>query len=355
MSTSARRTRVAVVLDRSGSMQNIFSKMLVVVKNIVKGLKEKADQGEQVEVAILTFANSPAVLLYPTDARNLTDKFMDTTLNGASVGGSTCLWDATAKAVETIKTAEDDINTSYLVLAFTDGQENCSMMSASTLRKKISEWEATDRYTLSFQVPRGGKGELTSQGISSDNVREWEQTDAGIAEAEKEVKTGTDYYFNARATGARSVRNFYAPVIVNAAKITDKDLNKLDDVSDNFKLYKVVVDKVSVKDFTEGKTRKPYVSGQTYYQLNKPEVVQGTKDVLIIKDGDSTVYSGHKVRQLLGLPTDGTDAKVEPGNFSNKKIFIASTSVNRKLVKNTNVLINTKMKKGLPDTWQKVV
>jgi hypothetical protein len=48
------------------------------------------------------------------------------------------------------------------------------------------------------------------------------------------------------------------------------------------------------------------------------------------------VYGGDDARQLLGLP-DG-DARIQIQNLATYQVFIQSTSVNRKLVRGTNIL-----------------
>jgi len=70
----------------------------------------------------------------------------------------------------------------------------------------------------------------------------------------------------------------------------------------------------------------------------KPEnEVQDHKQIAIRDKKTGVIYSGVNARQMLGLPYHGT-VKVVPGNHGAYDIFIQSTSVNRKLVKGTQVL-----------------
>jgi hypothetical protein len=78
--------------------------------------------------------------------------------------------------------------------------------------------------------------------------------------------------------------------------------------------------------------------GAAFYQLMKKEdEVQDYKQIVIRDKKSKVVYSGANARQMLGLPYNGT-VKVVPGNHGTYDIFIQSTSVNRKLVKGTQVL-----------------
>jgi hypothetical protein len=54
--------------------------------------------------------------------------------------------------------------------------------------------------------------------------------------------------------------------------------------------------------------------------------------------GQKAVYMGEDARRMLGLPTSGV-AKVRPGNHSSFDVFVQSTSLNRKLVRGTKLLV----------------
>ena len=55
--------------------------------------------------------------------------------------------------------------------------------------------------------------------------------------------------------------------------------------------------------------------------------------------------------QQVTLPTDGSKAKLTPGQLGRWDVFIQSTSVNRKLVHGTIVLHDPYQAPGLPPTW----
>lgn len=340
------KTQVSLVIDRSGSMNGIERSMFSAAGSMLKKLRDKAKEGHDVKVSVITFANNVTVNLFPTDVRNLNDTMIEQLWKDISIGGGTALFDATIKGIELLNSLDDEA--SGLLMCYTDGGENQSSTSAATIQKKFNELEKTDKYTLTFQVPRHGKSELTRFGISADNIREWDQTESGVKEVEKVSTQAIDTYFTARSAGTRSVKNFY--VGVDASKITDKDLNKLEDVSDHFKLYKV--DKESdIKTFVESKTKKEYVFGSAFYELTKSEKIQKNKQLLIIKKGDSIIYGGRGIRNLLNIP-ENADAKVDVVNLSNYRIFVKSTSSNRKLVRGAGVLIDPKKKRGDVPTWE---
>ena len=80
-----------------------------------------------------------------------------------------------------------------------------------------------------------------------------------------------------------------------------------------------------------------YHHGKGFYQLTKTEDIQDHKQIIIM-DKAQKAYSGPQVRQLLGLPATGT-AHVRPGAHPGYDIFVQSKAPNRKLLKDTKVLV----------------
>jgi hypothetical protein len=90
-----------------------------------------------------------------------------------------------------------------------------------------------------------------------------------------------------------------------------------------------------IDEFIEAKLRRPYQLGEAYYQLMKPEIIQVRKKVAIWYN--NYVYTGKDARDLIGLPD--YDIKVKPADYPGYEIFIQSTSLNRKLIAGTRVLV----------------
>ena len=78
--------------------------------------------------------------------------------------------------------------------------------------------------------------------------------------------------------------------------------------------------------------------GAAFYQLTKTETaIQDYKKIIIRDKTSNAIYEGVATRDLLGVPHVG-NIRLAPGNHGNYDIFIQSTSVNRKLDKNTQLL-----------------
>jgi len=342
MPKSKLKNRIAIVLDRSGSMSSIRTETMNAFNAIVKTVAEKS-RDQETTVSYFTFANRAVMEFFNAQADTLKP------LTAYHPDGMTAMLDGIGLAVTTLQTLKDDEDTSYLVIVVTDGLENQSTrFNATQIAKLLKDTQATDRWSFVFQVPPGNGAALARDfKIPSDNIREWETTSQGMVETQVATVSGLGGYFAARARGQKKVTKFFQ---TDLSKLDSQEVRKnLDDISNQFKQFEVAKE-ASVKDFVELKTRKPYVIGSAYYQLMKTEKIQPQKSILIMEKGKKAVWGGRDARHLIGLP-DGDTVKCEPGNHSNFDIFIQSTSVNRKLPRGTKVLVDTTQTKDLAPTW----
>lgn len=342
------KNRIVLVLDTSGSMGWLAGDAMAAANGMLRSIREQTlAQGQSTEVAVVGFDNHFRVLSPLADARAVRD------LVGYACGGGTALYDAVAYGAEVL--GPNDPDTSYLVLTFTDGEENASQRFryySPSILEYVAQRQKLGNWTFAFQMPQSADRAHCARvfGVPADNVRTWEVSRKGVQEVERTTSAGITDFYAARAAGHKAVTTFYATT--DLSKVTAKQVHsKLDDISDRFKVLTVPSEQ-SVKEFVEAKTGKAYVVGSAYYQLMKPEKVQPKKAVLIMEKGKKAVWGGDAARGLIGLPTDGTShAKVTPGNHANYDIFVQSRSVNRKLPRGTRVLVDTtKMKDDVP-TW----
>jgi hypothetical protein len=226
----------------------------------------------------------------------------------------------------------------FLLHVITDGDENASAQhDAESLRRLMSTVQSTDRYTLTFMLPPGAKAGFCSKfGIPDGNVEEWERTTSGVERSSTATQTGMSQYMAQRQKGVRSVKTFYT---TNASAIDQNQLRStLQDIAGQVYVWQVKAE-ADLRDFCELHSGAPLLKGAAFYQLTKPEKnVQAWKRLLIRRKGSGEIYAGHDdVRRLLGLPA-GCDVGVNPGNHGDYDIFVQSASVNRKLVRGTDVI-----------------
>lgn len=92
-----------------------------------------------------------------------------------------------------------------------------------------------------------------------------------------------------------------------------------------------------IDQYVEKVTGQPYIKGSAFYQLCKEVLVQASKQIYIFDRQTQNVYQGVYARALLGIPE--TNCKLAPDYNGRFDVFIQSTSLNRKLISGTKLLI----------------
>src|SRR6185503_14860277 len=173
----------------------------------------------------------------------------------------------------------------------------------------------------------GGKHVITSGlGVPEGNVAEWEQTEKEFVRSTAATVAATQSYYSDRAKGVRASTRFYSDL--HNVKVKDVQ-NKLAEIK-GFQVWKVK-DTGQIKPFIEDKLGKEMKVGCAFYQLMKPEKIQGHKQICIRHKYSGKVFTGDNARKLLGIPKGG-EVKVYPGNHGDYDVFVQSTSTNRKLL-----------------------
>jgi hypothetical protein len=253
-------------------------------------------------------------------------------------GNSTPLFDSVGDLIEQFEATPDANNpqTSFLVMAITDGEENNSRRwTARRLMDKIDQLQRTDRWTFVFRVPKGYARKLSSAfNVPMGNILEWDQTDHGVQVATQATKEAFTQYYEGLKTGVRSTTKFYT----NLADVDIKTVKAaLVDVSGQVNLW-LTSQKEVIKDFCEKMSKQGFVKGAAFYQLTKAErEVQDYKQIVLRDKQSGAVYGGAAARDLLGLPKFGTHPVI-PGDHGQYDIYIQSTSVNRVLPPGTQLL-----------------
>jgi hypothetical protein len=130
--------------------------------------------------------------------------------------------------------AETDINdpnNAYLVMVFSDGQENASKKwNSSRLAERIQEFNKTNRWTFTY-VGANQDLAVISESLNVDHsnmYRGWSADDASSVQMMADSKSGLENYMSFRKCGGTSVKNFYDPNgVINAVDNTPvkKDSN----------------------------------------------------------------------------------------------------------------------------------
>jgi hypothetical protein len=343
------------VLDRSSSMSPIAPNAIKAFNENIEAVRQAAKQyGQQTTAGLITFGSDVKVEWdnQPIErVRNL-DEYT------YRPGGMTALFDAVGTAIGLCERSPDaqNPNASFIILVTTDGEENqsrrfkeggeaCGRYGLPSIVDVMNRVQKTDRYTIAFLVPpNAGKAFAQRYGIPLGNVREWEATSRGMAEAAQATARGTQDFYQARTKGVRSSRTYYT---TDLSQVTKTDLSKMTDLSMNFR--KFTVDKEEeIQPFIE-RHGIQFVLGAGFYALTKKEKLRAGRNVMVRDKATKRIYGGAQARQILGLPAG--ECWVQPGNHSNFDVFFQSTSRNRKLVRGTELLLDKTKITDDAETW----
>ena len=324
---------VVLVLDASLSMRPHIQELIRVADGQVKYLARRSQELDQeTRVSIYSFNNDVECLIYDKDVLRL-----PSIASLYNVSGATALLDATAKSLDDLdKTATLYGDHAFLAFVLTDGQENRSRYtSPAALKSKLNNLPIN--WTVACLVPdQRSVFEAKGFGFPADNIAVWDKDSAaGVAEVGETIRRATDNFMEARTKGIRGTRSLFSTGLdaVNAQTVHD-NLVPLDHRA--YDLIPVHYDS-AIKEYIQSRGLH-YSIGKGFYQLTKREEIQPQKQIAIREKRTGSVYWGDAARDLLGLPRD-VSVKVKPDINPEYDVFVQSTSVNRKLIEDTDVLV----------------
>lgn len=336
------KNNVIIALDISGSMFGLKKQAIDYYNNLIKTMKNHAKLLKQkTSVSLIEFSDNVSVIYKNRLINNV--KPMD---NYKSVG-STSLCAAIEKTIDLCMSNTEDMvddEASFLVIILTDGMENSPPHNffdnyrKTKLKSSIHHIQSLDKVTMTIQVPDlHAKRKMMELGFRDGNIAVWETTEEGLEKIEKTTTNSISNYYSSRSRGLRSSNQFY--VQPDLSTVTKAEMKKtLTTVNHIFDIISAT-STCQIKNLVERNTTISYVKGCAYYQLIKPELVQYNKKIVILDKRDGKLYGGPDARDLIGLPHN-VNVKVLPENFSNYEIYIQSTSVNRKILPRTKVLVS---------------
>ena len=324
---------VALVLDGSASMRGHTKKLVKVADEQIRHLALRSEELKQeTRVSVYLFDDNVECLIFDMDVMRL-PSIQDL----YHTGGMTALIDATIRSQEDLSTTSQLYGDhAFLTFVLTDGAENASRNYTSlTMVKHIQN--ADVNWTLGFLVPdRMGQTYLERLGVSRGNIALWDTGSVdGLMDAAKTIRTATDNFMTARASGVRGTRSVFS---------TGADAVNRQTVSSTLTpltpgAYRILpVQERGRIDETIQSHGINYSIGIGYYQLTKTETIQPQKNIIVVEKKTGKAYSGPEARHLIGLP-DGQNVRVRPDYNPDYNIFVQSTSMNRILLPRTSVLV----------------
>lgn len=320
---SSVEVNVVLLIDDSGSMQSYVS----AARDLIgKQVSEIAGMKNAKRFSLIEFGSEINVKLSfvsPKKAKTSVPHYNPHQ-------GSTRVIDAMVESIDHLEKAPQSENSAYLLMTITDGEDNASHRSRAELKRQIEKLTSTDKWTFMFNgVGRYAREFAKSVGIPEGNFLEFEASDAGVrrlAATNVQATLGLSERYSRGETASRGV-------YVNLAGVNTQEVkDELNDVTSQYHIVDVDQDS-PINEFVRSKLGLEFQRGRGFYELSKPEEVQDYKDFLIQDKTTGKLFGGPTARKLLGL--NGSDQKVKPGHLGKWRVFVLSTSNNRKLVAGT--------------------
>lgn len=332
---------IVLVLDASLSMSGLASDVVRVADAEIAHLARRSqelDQETRVTVYAFNDPNAIRCVVYDKDVLRL-----PSVADHYRVGGrGTALVDATMLSQNDLDLQPEKYGDhAFLTYVLTDGQENCSCRwDARALRTRLEELR--DNRTVACLVPdQRGVFEAKSFGFPADNITVWDASRTrGVEEAfSATIRRATESFMAGRARGVRGSKTLFAGGVdvVNTSTVrAGRGLRPLP--RDAYELYTVNRDyDLAIRPHVAHATGRAYRTGSAFYELTKPEKIQPQKVIMVRNRRSGRVYAGPDARELLGLPDH--EVRVRPEENPEFQVFVQSTSVNRKLVPGTKLLV----------------
>lgn len=351
---------IALVLDASVSMTRHQRGLVRVADAEIAHLARRSQELDQeTRVTVYVFSDDVKCVVYDKDVLRL-----PSIRDLYRVGGNTALVAATMLSQDDLAhTAQLYGDHAFLTYVLTDGEENVSRfhrmfggpgssgrraMTPHTTAEVAAQLAGRlgalpDNWTVACLVPdQRGVHEARSFGFPRDNIAVWDTTtQAGVERVFGEtIRRATESFMTGRSRGVRGSKTLFTggADTVNrdtvAAARADGGLTALDRSA--YRLIDVPQDE-PIRPFVERTTGAFYRTGSAFYRLMKPEKVQPQKAVLVRDRKSGRVYGGGQARALLGLPDH--EVRVKPDENPLYEVYVQSTSINRRLVAGTKLVV----------------
>jgi hypothetical protein len=320
---------VALVLDASYSMTPHKSTIIKVADEQTRYLAQRsAELDQETRITVYSFDDHARCLVYDKDVLRLPSM-----ADLYRIGRNTALIDATLLSIEDLKMQPTKYGDhSFLAYVLTDGFENQSRNTPSALQRKLASLE--DHWTIAALVPNAeGERWCKRIGFTPGNIAIWDTSSAaGLEESFGKIRTATENFMLGRQQGVRGTRSLFStgPDAINRQTV---QANLVPLSYDRYQVVPVVKN-AEIREWVEG-CGYHYRTGEWFYELTKPEDIQPQKKLAVMDKGGN-VFVGENVRTMVGLPD--YKIRVRPDFNPDYKVFVQSTSVNRKLLPGTKLL-----------------
>ena len=322
--TSKPQVNLVVVLDVSGSMDGPRREAAAVQLTQMLD-RVKTEFSDDSTMSVITFEYSSYThIQYTGKIQNY--------VYPRCKGGGTALNDAVAFGVKVASTS----TLPSLVYVFTDGEENASTQTVSTVKDFVTKALASGNITLVGIGPKPTA--LIALGVPAGNTLNWTGNAAELtSKVAPAVTRGVVATATALKEGKKKLDHFFLDI--DAVSLQDA-AKKCVDVTTTMERRNTVQGGLAIREYIEKHCKLyTYVDGAYFYKLVTKEKVLKDRRIVIAHRDDTTgkLYSGPAARTLVGLPVDA-DVEVEPGSLGKWTVFVQSASPTRKTVRDAEFL-----------------
>lgn len=212
----SKKSRIAIILDRSGSMGSIRSEAISAFNKQIETIKNNAAEIDT-KVSLFTFSDkADAPIVWNQSVETLTKLTEETYVPD----GMTSMYDSVGMAVNLLNglPEADDKNTSFLTIIISDGAENNSkQFDSAKIATMVKRLQNTDRWTFTYL---GANQDLTkvqqTLGIHAGNTMSFSANNEGMKLGSIATTQGLTGYFASVTNGGGAVRSFYSGTTVDA-------------------------------------------------------------------------------------------------------------------------------------------
>jgi Mg-chelatase subunit ChlD len=209
-----KKTYVAIVIDRSGSMSSIHKETVDGINQQLKVFRDQGDLAGKTEISLIQFDDVTEPIFLdkgPTELK-------EWAYNEFRPRGSTAMYDGIWNAINHLKTKEETDDTGFLVCVISDGGENASKeVTQQILSTEIKRLQDSGKWTFTYMMANQDIHTVANTfNASPSNIATYTASSLGSSTAYTVNASNTSTYLNSRSVGTTSVNAFYS----NA----DKDL-----------------------------------------------------------------------------------------------------------------------------------
>lgn len=202
-------TRIALILDRSGSMASIQEQARSAFNEAVERIvQEGRDTRGEVALTVLTFNQDIDEVLVDAPVEKIRKLGPD----DYRPDGTTALFDAVARGIDLLeKPGQLGDQDGALVIVVSDGHENSShRVTQERLVERMQALESTDQWTFTFMCANVDITDLRARmRVPHANVAKWDADADGAMHMAQAVSRSVGDYMEDRRAGLTSKRDFW--------------------------------------------------------------------------------------------------------------------------------------------------